>query len=507
MTTPPNSSDESAEPGSAEAAPAPVSLPDEPDEATTSPAVEPPHPTPPPSSDSGQEMLDRLRARGLISQEEFEARRASQPPSPPPPPPGLRFGPQPDQPAPPPSTPAAASAPPPPPDYPATPKAPTPPSDPYPTRFDVAYPDGLNRGTTFIRVVLLLPVMLVLSLLSYFSYAGSLMGFTTVFWRRKYPLWLFTGLAGANGYVARSTAYWLLLTDQFPSFSREDSPVLLEFDEPPSGHLSRWRVLFWKSILLIPHFIVLSCLMVAVFAVTVLAWFGILVTGNYPRGLFQFSVGVQRWYWRVVSYFSSFNDRFPPYALSAEAGPASNSSTVINGVIGGIAAAGIATLVIVAAIVGNKPQTIDNVDYASLKAGEQQPAVSFNPSLGDGEVLLRLMAAVDPGDALAQILRPAPGERMIVFQWVLVNAADRDALVAANALRLSFEYSDDGETKSKSEAAVIVGVNNVTAPANVGGGSTAVIQALFVVPEDAEPRELRFRYGFAGQGGVKYIFD
>lgn len=503
MTTPPNSGDEPTEPGLAGDDPLAPTWPKAFEEASAASPAGPP----PLASDSGQEMLDRLRERGLISQEEFEARRASLPPTPPPPPPGLRFGPQPDQPPPAPPSPTAPSLPPPPPDRPPSPEPPRPPSDPYPTRFDVAYPDGLNRGTTLIRVVLLLPVMVVLSLLSYFSYAGALMGFTTVFWRKKYPLWLFTGLAGANGYVARSSAYWLLLTDHFPSFSREESPVLLEFDQPPSGHLSRWRVLIWKSILLIPHFIVLSCLMVAIFAVTVIAWFGILLTGNYPRGLFQFSVGVQRWYWRVVSYFLSFNDRFPPYALSPEAGPASNSTTVINGVIGGIAAAGFATLVIVAAIVGNTPQTVDNVSYASLIAGEQQPAVTFDASLGDGEVLLRLMAAVDPGDQLAQILRPAPGERMIVFQWALVNASNREALVADDGLRLSFDYSDDGRQKSSSRAAVIVGVNNVTVPANVEGGSTAVIQALFVVPEDAEPRELRFRYGFAGEGGVKYVFD
>ena len=76
-------------------------------------------------------------------------------------------------------------------------------------------------------------------------------------------------------------------------------------------------MLFWKFVLLIPHFIVLWFLMLAVFAVTVIAWFGILFTGNYPRGLFQFVVGIQRWYWRTAGYLMSFNDRFPPYALSA----------------------------------------------------------------------------------------------------------------------------------------------------------------------------------------------
>ena len=55
--------------------------------------------------------------------------------------------------------------------------------------------------------------------------------------------------------------------------------------------------------------------------VTFIAWWAILATGRYPRGLFGFVTGVQRWQFRMAGYFASYNDRFPPYSLSEESGP------------------------------------------------------------------------------------------------------------------------------------------------------------------------------------------
>ena len=129
-------------------------------------------------------------------------------------------------------------------------------------------------------------------------------------------------------YVARATAYGLLQTDRFPSFDYEHSDVVLEFAQPPSGYLSRWRVFWWKLTLLFPHYVVLYALQLALVVVTTLAWLGILFTGNYPRGMFAFATGVMRWHYRVLAYFVSYNDRYPPFALSHEAGPAGNKSVV-----------------------------------------------------------------------------------------------------------------------------------------------------------------------------------
>ena len=98
-------------------------------------------------------------------------------------------------------------------------------------------------------------------------------------------------------------------------------PVSVEGEIDPN--LGRWLWLI-KLLLIIPHVVVLIFLWIAYVLLTIYVLFVILFTGKYPRGIFEFNVGVLRWTWRVAfySYSALATDRYPPFSLSTRDYPA-----------------------------------------------------------------------------------------------------------------------------------------------------------------------------------------
>ena len=92
-------------------------------------------------------------------------------------------------------------------------------------------------------------------------------------------------------------------------------PLQIRGDLSPD--LSRWLWLV-KWLLIIPHLIVLLVLSIVSLILTIVAFFAILFTGKYPRGMFNFNVNVLRWKWRVLfySYLALGTDRYPPFSLT-----------------------------------------------------------------------------------------------------------------------------------------------------------------------------------------------
>ena len=210
-------------------------------------------------------------------------------------------------------------------------------ADTYAARLQVDYPDRLDRLTTLLRLIWIIPIAIILSLLTASggtrvvtetgetvrNSGGGIMGGLAIatalmiVFRQRYPRWWFEFSRELVRFGARVGAYGALLTDKYPSTVEEQS-VHLEIDYPNvERDLNRWLPLV-KWLFAIPHYIVLAVLaIVGVFAV-VIAWFSILLTGRYPRGLFDYVVGVGRWAFRVQAYaFLLVTDRYPPFTLSA----------------------------------------------------------------------------------------------------------------------------------------------------------------------------------------------
>lgn len=366
-------------------------------------------------------------------------------------------------------------------------------------RFEVEYPAGLSRWKTFLRGFLILPAFIVWGAVGYISEGAMFAGWVAVFLKRRYPAWLFRAGTNAVAFGARTSAYGLLLTDRYPSFSPEGSPVVLEYDEPPQGQLSRWRVLFWKLLLLVPHFFVLSFLFVAVFAVTVIAWFAILFTGRYPRGLFGFVTGVMRWYLRTVGYLASYTDGFPPFALSPEAGPGSNGAAIACGVLGVLMIGGCGSLAAVAVISANDRNTVD-VSYDALLAGEATDTI-YTGRRDHPTFSVRLDRARDPDTTLNVEFEDS---RQVAFAWTVYNGSGDDKDLENGMFRLRYREAD-GDTEWVDAAFVTVDLD--PPPAELDDDEQSVVRAVFVVDAGAEPVELRFNPPWTALAGITYRFE
>ena len=98
--------------------------------------------------------------------------------------------------------------------------------------------------------------------------------------------------------------------------STAQSTYPLVFDVEYPERLSRWLI-FVKWLLAIPHLIILYALIAVAEIITVIAWFAILFTGRYPKGMFDFVVGIYRWQHNVTAYIVLLRDEYPPFSLSA----------------------------------------------------------------------------------------------------------------------------------------------------------------------------------------------
>src|SRR3989440_11899370 len=202
----------------------------------------------------------------------------------------------------------------------------------YPVQFSVDYPDRpLNRLTTAFRILMAVPILIVLEAVSGGRFvpagggrevvygAGGVLFLGPLFmilFRQKYPRWWFDWNLELQRFINRVVAYILLMDDRYPATDQHQA-VHLDYTEPDGGRaLNRWLPLV-KWFLAIPHYIVLFFLWIAVIVVVIIAWFSILFTGRYPRGMFDFVEGVIRWGARVIAYaFVLVTDRYPPFSLS-----------------------------------------------------------------------------------------------------------------------------------------------------------------------------------------------
>ena len=186
-------------------------------------------------------------------------------------------------------------------------------------QLDVPYNEGpRNRGTVAIRIILAIPHLLIVGVWGYAIELVAVIHWFIQVFTGKRNRGLFDFSNRYLGYYSRVNTYVGLLFDEYPGFIDDagKTPVQynLEYNESVNRLTAGLRII-WA----IPALIIAAVLTFAVFFVTIVTWFTILITGKHPRGQFDFQLKVNRYTMQANAYISLLTDDYPQYAPPAVA--------------------------------------------------------------------------------------------------------------------------------------------------------------------------------------------
>ncbi len=201
---------------------------------------------------------------------------------------------------------------------------------PHPVVFDVEYPERLSRLTTFFRLILVIPHLIVVYLLSIPLIILTFLAWFGILFTGRYPRTFFDFNVGIARWIGNVGAYTSLLRDEYPPFGFEAGQYPVAFEVPYPERQSRWR-LFIRAFAIIPNWFVFYFVQFAWYFTSFIAWWAILFTGRFPRGLHRFGTGAMRWYQRQLAYLLLLRDEYPPYSISADAKPGNEAVSAVIG--------------------------------------------------------------------------------------------------------------------------------------------------------------------------------
>jgi hypothetical protein len=390
---------------------------------------------------------------------------------------------------------------------------------PFPVRLEADYPERLSRLSTLLRIIIpvipvlwiisiavpgnpvpaviflvlsipLIPLYVVLNIITAVALLGVLIYWIAALVRGRPVRWLFDAIVAIQRFTVRAYSYFFLLTDRYPPFDGEWQ-VRYEVDCPE--RLSRWRLVIWKTVTVIPHAVVLAFVYVAVLVVVFLAWFAVLFTGRYPAGMYHFVSGWLRWAARAWAYWASLTDEFPSFSLSGDAGPAYFSSYVISAIFGWLIV--LAWVGGISAVMAWPGQTKEvAVSYEQLLQGEGSDVVDIS------DLEVTLLRAQDPYEFFDGLYVPEEGDRFVIFVLRLSNERDSDLKVREHQFRL--EDSDGDRYRP-----FLVTLGGLRPPVDLFAGGEGLVGVIFELDEDAQPTELRYTPGLGFKQRMKFLLE
>jgi hypothetical protein len=199
----------------------------------------------------------------------------------------------------------------------------------YPVRVDASLDEPMSRWLWLVKWILLIPHYIVLALLWVAFVLLSVVAFFAIAFTGRYPRSIFEFNVGVLRWTWRVQYYAIgaFGTDRYPPFSlAEDPSYPAHFEVAYPGQLSRGLVWVKWWLLAIPHYAIVSIVggsvawftwnypgLIGVLAIIAAAT--LMVTGRYPRQVFDFLLGLNRWVLRVAAYASLMTDDYPPFRL------------------------------------------------------------------------------------------------------------------------------------------------------------------------------------------------
>jgi hypothetical protein len=194
-------------------------------------------------------------------------------------------------------------------------------------KYGVKHQESYSRGELILRsmfggLYIALPHALALIFLLIGSMFINIIAFWAILITGKFPEGLFNYQLNLQRWSLRVNARLMNLSDGYPAFglSAQDSNIMIEVERQESySRLSvLGRQMFGFLYVYFPHMFCLVFLQIGVMFVRLIAFWAVLITGKYPKGMHDYMVGVMRWSFRIALYMSFMTDKYPPFSMKGD---------------------------------------------------------------------------------------------------------------------------------------------------------------------------------------------
>ncbi len=189
------------------------------------------------------------------------------------------------------------------------------PAYPFTLEVDPAAPQ--SRLTVFFRIILVIPHAIIIALLGLVAALITLAAWFIILFTGTYPAGMSGFVTNTLHWIARANGYMYLLTGKYPPFAMgPDASYPIRFGGEAQAEGRNRLTVFFRVIMIIPHYIILYFLQIAAQVVIFIAWFAALFTGSVPAGMHNFVAGFHRWNMRYYAYAALLTDQYPPFSLN-----------------------------------------------------------------------------------------------------------------------------------------------------------------------------------------------